>query len=438
MKKHFFRDSIQKLIFPWLTPHPTRSDSDVGYFQKTISEKNYEETSERNQVGYNIIYNVSQDAVAGGFHCVDENEELLGDFDKVVQKLYAKKIEEALLKGFARARLYGSSGIIIGYESARNLDTKSTYGQKVAYIYSLPQRLIMEKNAKTNEAGETEFPLELANYKLSSYRKAVIDGSRIIHIQTFSLDDDLEGTSALEPVYDLLTILKNSDWSLGQNIFRNSSGLTFVTPGDGASQDQIDQIDEVTGNVNAKSVITLIPGCNVTSVPASTMNAGQNYDVIMGQISAGCNIPISILTGAQSGQGVSENDRRDYADFISGLQKSILTPTLRRILELYQQSKQLPKQDFLIKWNPKSIFMIEIARSKLYDARREVELVKKNEVEAKAKLYFARATYWEELSERNKEKFEIEEEDRLLQQEAPEGVLAPIEEAKEESKEGED
>jgi len=415
MKKHFFRDSIQKYVFPWLTPHPVNTGSDIGCFQTEISDSDYEEASERNQVGYNIIFNVAQDAITGGFHCVDDKDVILEDFDREVQALYEKKIEEPLLKAFARARLYGSSGLLVGYAGSNNLSLRSIYGHRIDYVYALPHYLISEKNPKTNKAGETEFPLELANYRLRSYRNGLIDGSRIVHLQTFSLADNLEGMPTLKPVYDLLTVLKNADWSLGQNIFRNSSGLTFITPGEGTSQEQINEIDDITMNVNAKSVITLIPGCNVTSVPASPLSPGNSYDVLMGQISAGCNIPISILTGAQSGQGVSENDRRDYADFLSGLQKSMLTPALRKILESYQRSGQLPKQEFKIKWNPRSIFMIEISRAKLYDARTDVEKVKGKEVEARASLYEARAKYWEGLSEREKEKFEIEEEDRLLE-----------------------
>ena len=415
MRKRFFRDSLQKLVFPWLTPHPVNTGPDVGDFQITINEADYELVSKRNQVGFSIIYNVAQDAVMGGFRCVDEEDELLVEFDKKVQTIYAKEIEQPLQIAFARARLYGSSGILIGFCSSKNLSLKRIYGARVEYVYALPERLIASKNAKTNNQDETEFPLELDNYKLNSYRNSKIDSSRLVHIQPFTIEDDFEGTPALEPIYDLLTILKNADWSLGQNIFRHSSGLTFITPGEGASQTQIDAINDVVSNVNAKSIITLVPGCGVTSAPASALNPTSHYDVLMGQISAGCDIPVSILTGAQSGQGVSENDRRDYGDFLSGLQNSCLTPALRQILELYRESKQLPKQEFTIKWNLKSIFMIEEARAKLYDARTDVEKVKSKEVEARASLYRARAKYWRDLSEREKEKFEVAEEDRLLE-----------------------
>jgi hypothetical protein len=418
MKKHFFRDNLQKLIFPWLTPHPVNTGSEVGDFQITISDADYEQASKRNQVGFNIIYTVAEDAITGGFQCVNEKDKLLVEFNEEVQKVYEKEIEAPLQIAYGRARLYGSAGILVGFNDSGNLSLNRVYGTKIAYLYALPERLIASKNAKENNLGETEFPLELDNYELKSYKYGKINESRLVHLQPFHINDNLDGTSALEVVYDLLTVLKNADWSLGQNIFRHSSGLTFITPGDGASQDQIDTIDEVVHNVNAKSIITLIPGCGVTTAPASALNPTQHYDVLMGQISAGCNIPISILTGAQSGQGVSENDRRDYADFLAGLQKSCLTPVLRQILELYQESKQLPKQEFKIKWNLRSIFMIEEARAKLYDARTDVEKVKAREVEARASLYKARATYWEQLGERKQETYEEgekgeEEEERM-------------------------
>jgi hypothetical protein len=416
MRKRFFRDSLQKLVFPWLTPHPVNTGSDVGDFQITINDADYEQVAARNQVGFNIIYTVAQDAVMGGFSCVDKDGTLLVDFNEKVQAVYEKEIEQQLLVAFARARLYGSAGILIGFGGSRNFSVNRIYGARIDYLYALPERLIASKNAKTNYQGETEFPLELASYDLTSYKNGKIDGSRLVHLQPFTIEDNFDGTSTLEAIYDLLTVLKNADWSLGQNIFRHSSGLTFIVPGDGASQTQINTISDVVSNINAKSIVTLVPGCSVTSAPASALSPAQHYDVLMGQISAGCNIPISILTGAQSGQGVSENDRRDYADFLSGLQKSCLTPALKQILELYQESKQLPKQDFNIKWNSRSIFMIEEARAKLYDARTDVEKVKGNEIKARAALYRARATYWRDLSEREKGKFEMEEEDRLLEE----------------------
>jgi hypothetical protein len=331
------------------------------------------------------------------------------------------KVEGALMVAFARARLYGSAGIFIGFGDSSNLMEEKAYGSRVNYLYALPEDVISGRNARTNATGQNTFPLELASYEITAGKDSTVDASRIIHIQPFTIEDDFDGTPAMEPVYDLLAILKNADWSTGQSIFRHASGLTFITPGAGASQVQIDAIDESVANVNAKSIVTLIPGCAVSSAsggaidPTSTYNVIM-YNVIMGQISAGCNIPVSILIGAQSGQGVSENDRRDYGDFLHGLQQTTLTDPLRRILDLFQESGQLPKQEFKIEWNLRSIFMIESSRAKLYDARTDVEKKKEKEVEARAALYRARAKYWRGYTEQEKEKFELESEERQFEE----------------------
>jgi hypothetical protein len=417
MKKRFFRDGLQKLIFPWLTPHPTSTSSEIGYFQETISAADYLETAKRNQVGFNITFIVAQDAIAGGFQCVDSDGKVLKEFNDEVQKLCRKKkIEHTLMVAFARARLYGSAGIFIGFGDSSNLMDEKAYGSRVEYLYALPEDVISGRTARTNAAGQNTFPLELASYEITAGKNSIVDASRIVHIQPFTIVDDFDGTPAMEPVYDLLTILKNADWSTGQSIFRHASGLTFITAGAGASQAQIDAIDESVANVNAKSIVTLTPGCGVSSASGSAIDPTSTYNVMMGQISAGCNIPVSILIGAQSGQGVSENDRRDYGDFLHGLQQNTLTDPLRQILDLFQESRQLPKQEFKIEWNLRSIFMIESSRAKLYDARTDVEKKKEKEVEARAALYSARAKYWRGYTEQEKEKFELESEGRQFEE----------------------
>ncbi len=52
--KHFIRDALnsalQKLVFPWLTPHPTKTSGEVGYFQVNISNADLYGMYKRNQL----------------------------------------------------------------------------------------------------------------------------------------------------------------------------------------------------------------------------------------------------------------------------------------------------------------------------------------------------------------------------------------------------
>jgi hypothetical protein len=42
--------ALQKLGFPWLTPHPTKTSREIGYFQKAITTDDLYELYKRNQM----------------------------------------------------------------------------------------------------------------------------------------------------------------------------------------------------------------------------------------------------------------------------------------------------------------------------------------------------------------------------------------------------
>ncbi len=81
--KHFIRDALnaalQKLVFPWLTPHPTKTSGEVGYFQVNISNTDLYEMYKRNQLAHNIVFDVAYDVLSGGFEITtldgEENEQ---------------------------------------------------------------------------------------------------------------------------------------------------------------------------------------------------------------------------------------------------------------------------------------------------------------------------------------------------------------------------
>ncbi|MGC9444780.1 MAG: hypothetical protein ACP5E9_07655 [Candidatus Methanospirareceae archaeon] len=54
MRPRLVRDALnaalRKLVFPWLTPHPTSTGKETGYFQKTITDRDLYEMYKRNQL----------------------------------------------------------------------------------------------------------------------------------------------------------------------------------------------------------------------------------------------------------------------------------------------------------------------------------------------------------------------------------------------------
>lgn len=417
--KKLLRDAISsalaRLSFPFLTPHPTKTGKEIGYFQKLISDSDLYLMYKRNQVAHNVILNVAYDVFSSGFECLTLEDEENREFDAKVQQIYESFIRHPLFKTYSRARLYGAAGMLIGYNDKAGFDRPAKIKDKISYIYPIPHDWVFQAVAEKDEMNNIVLPQKLAYYELK-YLKTTsvkIHASRLAHVQPSSIEDDFEGESALFCIYDLLTVLKSMDWSIGQAVYRHGGGLTTIVSGEGSKdpQGQMDAIEEITRDLNTKTVLILPPKTNVHTQQAGALDPAGYYQAVMSQISAGCNIPVSILTGAQSGQGVSENDRRDYGEFIQTLQESDLTPILHEIIDKFQASGQLPQDEYKIKWKARTIFMIETSRARLYDRRAETEEEIRREVKAKTELYASRAKYWTELTVEKKAEFETKEEE---------------------------
>ena len=419
--KKLLQDAISSIItrlgFPFLTPHPTKIGKAIGYFQVKITDSDLYLMYKRNQLAHNIVLNVTYDIFAPGFQCESEDKE----FNDKVQQIYKRYIHAPLFQTYLQSRLYGFAGMLIGFDDGNNLDKSTKVGAKISYLYSIPHDWVFHAVPEKDEKGNILLPRKLAYYTLKYLKteSTKIDASRLVHVQPSSIEDDFEGESVLFCIYDLLTVLKTMDWSIGQAMYRHGGGLTTIVSGEGCKdpQAQIDAIEEDTRDINTKTVLVLPPKSNVSSQQPGALNPAGYYQAVMSQISAGCNIPVSILTGAQSGQGVSENDRRDYGEFIQTLQENDVTPVLRKILGKFQASGQLPNSEYEIKWNARTIFMIETSRAKLYDRRAETEEEIKRETQAKTKLYASRAKYWSELTAEKKMEFEAKEEEEAFKSE---------------------
>ncbi len=395
MRPRLLRDALnaalRKLTFPWLTPHPTSTGKETGYFQKSIKDSDLYEMYKRNQLAHNIVYAVAHDALAGEFTVCDSTGEPFAELNEQAQNLYAQLIFQPLLKCLIFARLYGSAGILIGYRDPHSFEQPANPKNKIEYLFAIPHNWVSAKVAATDDAGNVTIPAQLAYYELST-PNIKIHASRIIHLQPLSIEEDFDGESCLIPLFDALTILKNLDWATGQTMFRHGAGLTTVVAGEEANQTQIDQIDEVVTEINSKTVITLPPGCKVETHRPGALDPEKFYNVICNQIAGGANIPVAILLGAQKGMvEAASKDRKDYADMLATIQKTVLAPALTEIVKKIQASGQLPQGEFLIKWSSPSIFLIDVARGHLYDARAETEAAKAERERAQAELIRAQA-----------------------------------------------
>ena len=391
--KRIFSDAINsalvKLGFPFLTPHPTKTGREIGYFQEGISDADLYAMYKRNQIAHNVVFNTALDVFRPGFKCTTPEGDENKTFNAEAQKIYERHIRRPMFSSYLLARLYGSAGMLIGFDDLGRFDSIVEPKSRISYVFSIPSNWVMGRVAKTDINGFTIIPQELSYYALKYLKTGAskIDASRIIHLQPASIEDGFEGESALHCIFDVLTVLKNIDWSTGQAMFRHGAGLTTIVAGDGANQAQLDAIDEIVSEINAKTVLTLPPGCKKETDRPGALDPKSYYDVIIAEIAGGSGIPVSILVGAQAGSvQASAKDRNDYGDLIAGIQLSDLENPLKEVLKLFQKSGQLPDDEFKIEWNEASTFVIDAARGNLYNARAEHEQAKVEEKKAQVEL----------------------------------------------------
>ena len=396
LKKIIARDAITADTdsFPWIKPDaPAARSSTSSGFTESVTDADLEEMYDRNQAAHAIVSDVTVDAFTK-FTCTDGKENELEKFNAEVQVLFTKLISKSLIRALFFTRLYGHSGVLIGYADGKAMSTPVKGTPKIKYLQVIPKTWIDDIILKKNAAGGLLLPPELDHYTINTDNTPQnIDASRLVHLRRPSLtEESLEGESALLCIYDDLTVLKNMSWGFGQAAWRHGGGLTsFVAPDSADPQAQIDAIDELVTNINAMTVLTLPPGTQKLPEYSSSLNPKDYIDTALQLISIGSRIPVSILRGSVAGSlTASEKDRKDYFELLDNIQKEILTPALMDILKRFQASGQLPQQEFMIKWDRTPIWMMEEQKSKLFVAQTELA-----EAKTKTETNIARKTYLE-------------------------------------------
>lgn len=404
------KDAAAELLgFPWSKPTEPKSRSTTSTgFQETVTDSDLLAMFLRNPTANAVVADVAYDAV-GEFGILTRSGEPNKEHDAEVQEIFETHIEKTIKKALLFTRLYGYCGILVGYADGSKLDEQANRGAKIKYLQVIPKPWINEVVPKKDEKGNIQIPIELEKYEVNmgeASAKVEIDASRLVHITNRSIQEEsLEGESSLLRIFDALTIMRNMVWGTGQALWRNGAGLTvFIAPDSDDPQTQINAIDEVTTDINAMTVLTMPPGTEVVTGSTGVINPKEHFDVITKQIAIGSRIPTSILTGSQAGTlTASEKDRADYAQLLTSIQETVLTPALYDLLHRLQESKQISENgDFRIEWVKTPIRALEeakekeiISRAELNEARTKLETANAKNAELDYKEKKEQMALWE-------------------------------------------
>ncbi len=180
--------------------------------------------------------------------------------------------------------------------------------------------------------------------------------SRILHVATATLEDEVYGVPRMESVYNLLDDLMKVAGGSAETFWLNSNrGMQIdVDPEMEMDAGDAEALEEETEEyVNNLRRFMRTRGVKINNLGADSVDPTGVFYVLMALIAGAKGIPLRILLGSERGELASEQDRSNWANRVEERQKSFASPViLKPFLEKLINAGALvePKGDIEIKW----------------------------------------------------------------------------------------
>ncbi|MDQ1279636.1 MAG: hypothetical protein QG670_898 [Thermoproteota archaeon] len=308
-------------------------------FGQKITFQDIDFAIRREPVAYRIVVPVASDVFNKWFTIDnDETKEPDPKLDKALQNVLSSlKARSIFTLASAYERAYGWSIIVLGYDDfTEDLSEPVKNPKDILELAAYSPKQISGIDDVTDRS-DLRYGFPETYHVMQNYTRQIhIHFSRVIHLATRLWDHPYRGISALEPVYDDITILRNMRWGLGQTIYRYGSGFPDITL-NGANKAAIEafydsrQFEEI--NARTSFAHSEKQSLEFKGVGGVTLNPTNYYIPILESISLGTGIPVAILRGAQAGALTgSEVNLQEYFKIISSLQE-LYSPAVRELVD---------------------------------------------------------------------------------------------------------
>ena len=183
----------------------------------------------------------------------------------------------------------------------------------------------------------------------------ILHASRALHFQTRKRKGKPFGLSFYAPIWTVIQVLENIEWSVGQVAFNMA---TRVITSDDLAEDMEERlgfVNETVNEMNSLSFLALKQGEALSSVPTNPGGIGEIANFVWDLASAATRINRSRLLGAQVGQLASaETDLTRYYEWIRARQESYLKAPIRKLVAMVLATKTVSKAGvpFHVAFNP--------------------------------------------------------------------------------------
>lgn len=346
--------------------HVTRNDFMVGHGKansrdklsrqrpgnaQIIGIKECEDLYASNSIAKNIIDIIPEDLVRAGWILKCENKELKNSIESKWRQLKAKDKFQQL---YADCRLYGdgflSIGTVLGNDDSANLSSeiKTDKLKKIPYINTFNTQkvtqLYFNEDMFSDRFGQVEFfginrESQISQEILSgttSISTEIVHHSRIIHEQGMRFEGETKGHSLFESLYDVITVMDTSLWSVGQMLYDFSFKVYKTDAVEGMKQEDKAVLTSMLDYMFRTEALAIIKGDEELKKESTSISGVKDLlDYGWDYLSGAVRMPKTVLKGQESGTITgAQYDVMNYYARISSIQENRLRPQLEYLTRL--------------------------------------------------------------------------------------------------------
>ncbi len=349
--------------------------STLGY-AKSTSINDHRERYRRGGIAKRVIDFYPREIWAGGFEVYDDDNPKIGTPFQLAFESISKRIP--IIKQFKRAdklaRLGQYSVILIGVADNKPLDQEMgrlNSPDQVSYLtpYAEDRAEVIELVKGDNERSNPRYGLPLYyNLKQASngdhkpgsklyIPDAKVHWSRVVHITTDPLEDDLCSIPQLDPIWNLLDDLykivgggSEAAWNQATQILHAK-----LDPNLEFEPDTIEDLDDKMKEVSHKlRRMLMTQGVDINALSTQVDKFAANGDFIIDLICGTESIQKRIFLGSERGELASSQDRQNKIDTISAMRLDYAEPTVvRQLIDRLIKYGGLPipnKSEYFVAW----------------------------------------------------------------------------------------
>ncbi|MEY9979700.1 anti-CBASS protein Acb1 family protein [Lysinibacillus sp. RC79] len=298
----------------------------------------------------NIIDIPAEDMTRNWFTLKMEDEQLARN---IMSKLADLKAKKAFKEMFSYDRLRGDGFISLGVTQASKFELSEELN--IDKLYSVDY-LHAFSSMKVNEflINEDVFDIKYGQLEQLRINRASSHGlqtqttessvhiSRLFHSQTRRFEDEAQGRSLLEPLYDILTVFDTSVWSVGQ-ILHDFTFKVYKSKDieNLSSQDKKELSMIMDFMFRTEALAMIAEGEDLTKQSTSVSGIKDLLDFVWDLLSSSARMPKTVIKGQESGTiAGAQYDVMNYYTRIVADQESEMKPHLEKLIRMLMVSEK--------------------------------------------------------------------------------------------------